>query len=205
MKNILSNQRGALFGIDARIMLAIFSGLAVVTGVSMGGILTGSKATGVIKDAETIQNAVAAIQQDFGAPIHNLSGVNSTKDLISLFKMDATYLDTERQKNWLGPYIDAMPIDSNFVQNRFFGPMALEVKKRDRGTCSTANSSPCYYWLRIGKVPLEIAGKVDEQIDGSKNAATGKVQVQTIGSASPIYNNWGPNALFIRLGAAIKR
>ncbi len=210
MYNLFNKQRGAMFGIDARLMLAIFSGLSVVTGLSMAGILTGSKATGVSKDVETITNAIASIQQDFGGPIHTISGSSGAKNLIALFDLDTAYISTADQDKWLGPYIEELPIDSGYAQNRFYGRMTLEMKQKNKANnCSTSDYRPCYYWLTIAKVPDAVAEKFNNQVDGTSegsNANTnGNVRWDTYASGHASYATLGPNHLWVRVGAAIKR
>lgn len=198
MQVLLNQQRGALFGIDARLMLAIFSGLTVVAGASVGGILSSSKVTGLSKDINTYRNAVESIQHDLGNNIHSITSSSASKNFIALFELDNTYLDTPRQKKWLGPYIEPHNIDSGKAQHRFFGDIGLIFKEHDGTTnCATTNRNPCFYWLTITDVPLAITEKYNEQVDGTETTAKSSGVIQWSGT--------GPTTLSVRLTSAIKR
>ena len=110
MKKILS-QRGAMFGLDARIALAIIAALSLVGGVTMFTTSSEIHAKSLVKDLEAYKTAINSMQYDFKArPTAAITVAGDTQKVIRALQ-DKTEVDAAYQPRWLGPYLKARTND----------------------------------------------------------------------------------------------
>lgn len=190
---ILLNQNGAMFGLDARIAMAIFSALIVVVGyVGFGRIQTARQAA-LVADVDAIENALTNYQADLGTFYmftleKSYDTGDTTEDITALW--DKSKVKQGFQGRWNGPYLHrtsrARPP---------YGLFSVSYATEDRDTECTSQTK-CYVWLSLTKVPAEVWGAVDNYYDdtGSQTPETetarirtGKVQADTEGQTRTLY------------------
>ena len=147
------NQKGAMFGLDARVALAIFGGLSVIAGAAVFGTISETRVTSLITEFDNISKGYINYVFD--------TGVDTTTFGDMLSDPGAPVV------NWSGPYL-TMANNDQVVYGTYSYGMGLD----SAGTTpsSTAAScvagAVCYVWLQLDEIPESIAELVDQQIDG---------------------------------------
>ncbi|MFT7144993.1 MAG: hypothetical protein ACI9TY_001830 [Alphaproteobacteria bacterium] len=151
--NKLKSQRGALFGMDARITLAIFSGLSVIAGTAGYGYMQQTQITSVSTELDNISKAYTNFMLDTSV------NTNTFSDLLN---------NDGGQLGWSGPY---MHMSSE--RHVSFGIYSLEYgieMRKVKGTTPRPCINPrdlCFVWLKLSDVPAVLASSVDEHLDGA--------------------------------------
>lgn len=188
----LDKQKGAMFGLDARIALVIITGLSVVAGASMIQILSDRRMDTLLFEQDKYGSAVAAIQEDLKTNIHD-SLTTSNDENAYLALVDSSLLTTAAQNNWLGPYLK----DYYSNNHKQYGVMTLARENTDiSGSCSAAEITgrECFYYLTISQVPQDVIDKLNTALDGSEGSpgTQGNVQWDSIsGSTARVYMRLG--------------
>ncbi len=166
----MNNQRGAMFGLDARIALAIFGVLSVVAGVSSINVLSSAGVTALATELNNLKKAY----QEF-----NLSTGDYTDKFMDLIKNESDTI------GWNGPYIDLLSDKS-----RTYGVYSFTEGRQD------VNGVPpieclggiCGVWLKLTGVKDSVAEKIDKQFDAeaSPNSGVLRIEFQT-GGTDDIY------------------
>lgn len=166
------NKKAAMFGLDARIALAIFGALSVISGAALYSAIQESKTVALITKLKEVEKAMEQYYLDVGAdfPTHKLSE-----------------LVTSTEKGWNGPYIN-YPISTGNTDQLIFKDLPnTEMYNsvfsdetfpniQDSVACSSSNN--CYQWLSFAE-PIaynNIKSTWEElslRIDGDKNLYTG--------------------------------
>ena len=89
--------KAAMFGLDARIALAIFGALSVISGAALYSAIQESKVTALIVDMNELAKASEAYLLDTGVELNI-----SSNDIY----LDARKLHTDTATGWNGPYIN---------------------------------------------------------------------------------------------------
>ena len=171
-------KKGAMFGLDARIALAIFGALSVISGAALYSAIQEAKVTQFIANTEELAKAYTQYTLDTG---HDLPFISVAIGVA----LNVEELVTSTEKSWKGPYV-SWKVDSG-VKYRFedyedYGKYHIYKSKSDNLVCETA--LPCYIWIRIGDVSSDMAKKVDLKIDGVDDATTGRIFYKSKGDGS---------------------
>lgn len=149
----LHSQRGAMFGLDARIALAIFGGLSIITGAALFSAISQTTTTALVTELDNIGKGYTNYVLD--------TGVDTT---------DITTLKSDTVAGWQGPYIALQdPAD-----HPKYGALAL-VRFSDAawtdgvGVASTATND--WVWISLTGVDFSLADKMDQQVDGTAAGA----------------------------------
>ncbi len=162
-----ASQTGALFGLDARIAMAIFAVIALVAGAVVMANLDSSKAKSLSSELADIGRAVEAIQHDTRVDLFDALEDPSEKNAFSALYDNLLLKEKDNIRGrWLGPYI-------NFVSNRHtsFGEMVLQKHPAKHVEDCTDPDALCYVWLVYSNVKLNIIAEVNEIIDGKGEGA----------------------------------
>lgn len=184
MFKFFKKQRGAMFGLDARIALSIFAGLSVVTGVSMIQVLKDNRAEKILLEREKVASAVDALQEDIGTYLYDEI---STQNWGNLYRAltDGSVFNAATRPKWNGPYIDG---DFSSISHPEFRAIRLRFMPTaaDVRNCTVAEirGRLCSYFLVLGwptthPVPTQIINKLNDQLDGpgeSTPESNGKVR-----------------------------
>lgn len=158
---IIHSQRGALFGLDARIAMAVFAVLTLVAGAAVLGNLDSSRAKSLAAEIADIGRAVEGIHADLKTDIFKALDEPSEKNaFVALFD---NLVVTERgnlRGRWVGPYV-------NFTsaQHPRYGEMVVQKHPADHSQDCNPDEL-CYLWVVYSNVKLDIIDEVNEIVDG---------------------------------------
>ena len=172
--NFMTNQRGALFGLDARIALAIFGVLSVVAGVAIVTSIDGTRAQVMATELADTTQALESFHHDLKTDIFlSLSSPTENGAFQALYDNSVIMERDNLKARWNGPYIKA----SSNIHPRY-GAMSL-TKAGPLHTMACAPEELCYLYLVYSNVKTDIALKANEVLDGPDEvdpAAQGRLQ-----------------------------
>jgi hypothetical protein len=171
-QRVVTNQRGAMFGLDARVALAIFGIISVVVGTAIFGNMGDFNARAFAKELREMHVAIEGLHTDLQTNVRNrLVTVNDTNAFAALYDRDL--LTAVGQQRWLGPYIN-----HRSTTHPLYGAMQLQRRAAANApaTACTATDGTCYMYLRYAAVPDNIIQALDQQFDGGDGAIAGQVQ-----------------------------
>lgn len=159
-RHLLRCNRGALFGIDARLALVIFAALSTGIGYYSMGKINQARTAAFIKELQHAATAVEQMQTDLGTflPYTLEGGSNGTRDFEVLYNRN--HLKPGYRRYWNGPYF--MP--QNGRQHPRFGQFSISYGTAERNPC-TDRKTQCYVWLTLTDVPAAVWDDVNSYID----------------------------------------
>ena len=163
-------KKGAMFGLDARIALAIFGALAVISGAALYSAIQESKVTSLLASISEMEKAYGAYYLDTGSHLEVDSGsVLKIEDLLS-----------STASGWKGPYSPLERVSSIYLKFQPYESVLYAIYKDDAfgdNVNATTCGAPCYVYVGIYDVPLEIRKKIDLRIDGVEDSQNGRVRL----------------------------
>tara|TARA_Y100001960_G_C14777149_1_gene884011 strand:+ start:1775 stop:2356 length:582 start_codon:yes stop_codon:yes gene_type:complete len=162
-------KKAAMFGLDARIALAIFGALSVISGAALYSAIEQSKLTAQLVSYKEIEKAIEQYYLDTGS-LPPLSTTTSTTDL-------SAYALVEKPSGvtgWNGPYLSYEKYasgDALMLNGSRFALMYKEPSNSLTGTC-TKSSAECMVFIWYGKVDLAFGKKMNEFIDNEDSTAS---------------------------------
>jgi type II secretory pathway pseudopilin PulG len=181
-------KKAAMFGLDARIALAIFGALSVISGAALYSAIQQAKATAAVVELEELAKAYQAYVLDTGSDIDYFSGSNLNVSTVDLIKSSVA--------GWNGPYTSIFSEDdifavgsSRYVNDKYEGIILLRLtdeitfgsytdSNSTQKTC-VGNNLACFNWVSFYNVKnIEFAKKIDVMIDGTEGANSGKLRVR---------------------------
>jgi len=176
------NQRGAMFGLDARIALAIFGGLTIITGAALFKAIGQTIATAQLVELENVNKAVMQYMLDTGG---SLPSSSILQNLIVDYGV----------VGWKGPYLSVESSAANSYLNvrgyivlpglpRSDSPWSATLT--DVPTTCVAVDPTCHYFAVFGLsgalggdlVPLDVHESLDEMVDGGDGYETGNYRMR---------------------------
>lgn len=167
------SQKAAMFGLDARIALAIFGALSVIAGASLYSAIQESTATALLTELTELQKAYEQYYIDTGTHINRTDAVTyEIKELIE---------DINSIPNWQGPYIgynklndtSKIVLDHPKYNNILIRRMSLQTW--DGGYIACGAEKDCALFVNINGIPKEnYALLIDNKVDGGDGANDGK-------------------------------
>ena len=179
-------KKGAMFGLDARIALAIFGALSVISGAALYSAIQDSKTVAIIADLEEMNKAYEQYLLDTGLelPVSQQSlYLNSHQLVDNNLAVDA----------WNGPYIGYETQGPNHVLKYPRGvDIFLAHGLSDTWTAWVGTSSDyqcvsnkiCAVYSGVDELTQSQAEAIDKYIDGSVDYYEGRVKI------FPISNNY---------------
>lgn len=178
----LRSQRGAMFGLDARIALAIFAGLSVIAGMAVFGTIRQTDIAALVSEFDNIGKGYINYTFDTGidVPVGTTAGLG----------IRALYENTPTATlGWQGPYITRSTPDHPRFGDYEIIQGFIDVAGADPG--ATAGGAINGAWLELTTVPCEIAINLDSSIDGASGTnTTGNLRYPTTcaaGSTGTVY------------------
>ena len=149
-----------MFGLDARIALAIFAVIAVVAGTAIVISMDSTRAKALAQELSETGKAIESICYDLRADLYPSLIQPSPKNAFTALFDSSVLKDTDNLRGkWLGPYIRATSTTSRY------GEMMIEARREKHAdTCEMG--APCYLWLTYAQVKKGIATEVNSVIDG---------------------------------------
>lgn len=181
MYNKNNLKHGAMFGLDARIALAIFGALSVISGASLFSAIQQSKVTQAIAQMKEVEKAISQQYLDTGSQME-LAGPHK-------FKISDLFVDNSKA-GWKGPYLPFEHEDpSKFFYLNSYGTISL-WSNESWGLNSTVApgqdiycdaGEPCSVWIGLYNVKKEIAEAIDKELDGVSDPTKGSVRLYEAG------------------------
>ena len=169
-------KRGAMFGLDARIALAIFGALSVISGAALYSAIQESKIVAYITSLEEVEKALEAYYLDTGS--------YPTLVANDHFGLEKLVVDPTDVPGWDGPYIGLDATNSRYLDFTVLGGSVLGVNYgKDTNWTSRINCTSmlagqtCSLWIATQWSAKAIAQAIDVRVDGILGASTGNVRL----------------------------
>tara|TARA_Y100001960_G_scaffold333703_1_gene440403 strand:+ start:680 stop:1297 length:618 start_codon:yes stop_codon:yes gene_type:complete len=181
----LKFKKAAMFGLDARIALAIFGALSVISGAALYSAIGKSNATAVIADMREVGKAWESYYLDTGSTLPVRSAT------VSDWKHYSYNLSGLVQSNsvsgWNGPYIShpLSTVPEYLDYERFTNSSILMEVLTDKDWSATTwenevcndASDTCYVWVGFnGLNNATLISNMDEIVDGGDGAGSGDLR-----------------------------
>lgn len=176
-------KKGAMFGLDARIALAIFGALSVISGAALYSAIQQAKITQYITDMTELGKAYEAFLLDTGVELTR----DNNGDGDPVFGRSGYLIENPTNiAGWNGPYISYEKYgSSNYLKHNETQDYIIVDFAEDKdwtsvtdnrasgAACVTANTT-CWAWVRLqGNFNLSLMQAMDKEIDGDDSAWTG--------------------------------
>ncbi|HAG52881.1 MAG TPA: hypothetical protein DCL21_03745 [Alphaproteobacteria bacterium] len=167
-------KRGAMFGLDARIALAIFGALSVISGAALYSAIKQANTTQVVAQLQEYAKGIEQYLLDTGGDI---STVNEQVNAINLVE------NKDSNVGWSGPYFSAkksvndfelldIPYGSN--KHMFIKEAKASISWSDPGAADCDGSNDCYLWVELNCFSNIEVKTLDIVFDGVNDSANGK-------------------------------
>lgn len=167
-----NSQSGAMFGLDARIALAIFGLLSVVAGATAVSIFSEAGVTALNTELENMKKAYTEFY---------IATNEETLKFTDLVNNDSGF------SGWKGPYVDGLTSD----KSRLYGTYSLMEGRLDVNGVppSECLGGICGTWIKLTKVKDSLAKSAHKHMTGNEaNLASGVMRVEmTPGPTDDIY------------------
>jgi hypothetical protein len=182
-------KKGAMFGLDARIALAIFGALSVISGAALYSAIQDAEAMAVLTELEEIGKAWEAYYLDTG---ETLDFANNTTPASAGFVRGKIHdlINNPGLNGWAGPYL-SYPIrpddlsDNSLVHPKYDYVYIMHLTNAsDWGDSTTLASAycndaadECSIWAYISgmdEAPAGIHDLIDQKVDGGDGSTAGK-------------------------------
>ncbi len=183
------NQKGAMFGLDTRLTLAIMAAMTLVVGYYSIARIQDAKEGALLKELTNYEDAFLAYQADMGTFIMFTlnGGSDGTRDVEALW--DQSEVATGFQNRWGGPYYKYRDYTSDHLT---YGDFTMTYGQADANMSACTSSTDCHAWLTLTDVPLNVWLSINSIVDESLGSNTeaspedeGKVRADSIAS-SPV-------------------
>lgn len=186
------NKKAAIFGLDARIALAIFAVLGILTVAGMMITITQAKGGQVLSDLRAVEVAYRTFKQDTQYKLTQYSTnpyFYNTAELVTLTK-DINKPYTVKYK---GPYLDfKQGATTNFVVHPSTKNNIAIVSRRynnwdtaDKTEKCTGND--CFTWVTMFGLDCAIANEIDVAVDAHSTPNTGTVRAEQDGNKCSVH------------------
>lgn len=173
LKKTLSSQMGAIFGLDARVALAIFAVLSVVAGASAVLSVQSIRAKSLANEMSAFGTAIEGLHHDLKTDIFSALITPSDQGAFQALYDNIVLEETLMRGRWLGPYVNVNSNTHPHFGERIIAKRGENIKEE----CSLDNN--CFLWLIYSKVTLEATKEANLLLDGrnEENAQTnGRLQ-----------------------------
>ncbi len=177
-------KKAAMFGLDARIALAIFGALSVISGAALYSAIQESKVIATVVDLNEANKAWEAYYLD--------TGVEVPYGSVGIY--DSSYLVEDNSvSGWNGPYLPFVKDSSSPLRikhNNYSQLLFVNAKDETWGEggddwtdhLCPSGGDKCYSWsMLIGSKDLSFVKALDLKIDGVDNAQEGNFRYYSSG------------------------
>jgi hypothetical protein len=200
MNKLLRNKikAGAMFGLDARIALAIFGALSVISGAALYSAIKQSNVTKVITEMNEVGKAIEAYYLDVGEIPPRVSTDSSNDEF---YRIRTANLVEDTNSLWKGPYIGDVASGASLVYTGYGSKLAVILRDDiswgswNSGKCIAGNK--CHIWIYFtGIKDRALVDAIDMEIDGEYNLSEGNFRYGYANDASQhrIYYKYMPIA-----------
>ena len=182
--NMYFTKKGAMFGLDARIALAIFGALSVISGAALYSAIQESKVVSMVSQLEEISKGYVSYYLDTGSELPERGAISNDLLVESLYTDDGT-------AGWNGPYFTPTTkvVNYAFRHKYSYSEVSTYIQKcgYDFGGDFSSTSCPtctagmnCSIFIKLMSMDngLSIAYNLDKKIDNSDGFDKGKFRIQ---------------------------
>ena len=169
-------QKGAMFGLDARIALAIFGALSVISGAALYSAIQESKLVAYIASLKEVEKSIEAYYLD--------TGKYPTLVENDHLGLETLIVDPTGVTGWNGPYISLNQTNARYLDFLHLGGTVLgvnygkDVSWTSRISCVTMTAGQqCLLWIATQWNPKSISEAIDLRVDGTLDHANGNVRL----------------------------
>jgi type II secretory pathway pseudopilin PulG len=168
--------KGAMFGLDARIALAIFGALSVISGAALYSAIKDAKVTAFITEVDNISKAYEQYLLD--------TGVEPVDQNYFTPKMSELVVNDAGVSNWNGPYlpytkygtVGAVTDSKYFIDFRRTSNESWGLGHPTQTDIYTNCESNCYIYLDYNGVTQQFIDDIETKIDGTIDYTQGRVR-----------------------------
>jgi len=178
-------KKGAMFGLDARISLAIFGALSVISGAALHSAIEESSIVSLVTELDEVSKAIQAYILDTGEDL--------SKPTPSTHKYEELIVKPSGITGWRGPYFplkEGIHAQGYSVNHPVYGNLLVRGLNHDLGGANYSNGctvAPCYYWLQVNNIPEDLVSEIDVYVDDATSIDSGSVRVIDIDKRSLFY------------------
>jgi type II secretory pathway pseudopilin PulG len=193
---MLRVKKAAMFGLDARIALAIFGALSVISGAALYSAIQNAKVVQQVTFIKELEKAWEAYYLDTGADLKLYGDYRNTYNLAvneNIKGWDGPYiaLDTQYTSGaaslLINPFITANKIHMlNANSQPTWGGDTSLTSWDNEGICTAGD---CYIWIPLRVSSLAIADAIDKYVDGTNDRFNGRIKV-TINTSNDTAAVW---------------
>tara|TARA_Y100001960_G_C14768695_1_gene878549 strand:- start:2661 stop:3260 length:600 start_codon:yes stop_codon:yes gene_type:complete len=175
---LINTKKAAMFGLDARIALAIFGALSVISGAALYSAIQDAKVTAIITELNEVGKAYDQYYLDVGEEL-TLSGEN--------FYLLNAELFASSKAGWKGPYLSGAPRSTVWTDKEYgFQELrdgtwnGITPTDRTEARCTKTDiSGSCAVWATVllGANKGDLARAIDLKVDGVVDGTTGNVRL----------------------------
>ena len=192
---MLNIKKAAMFGLDARIALAIFGALSVISGAALYSAISNAKATSLIADLNEIGKAWEQYYLDTG---QNLPQLSTSSTVYGFYVLKNNFLTEDSGvSGWNGPYLP-YSATTDFQRHTRYGKVYVHIISNDEdwGIPTTTDWNPdgrcisgkkCSIWVGIDGIDdsdVGVINKIDDLIDGSDGGDKGNIRHDKISTSA---------------------
>jgi hypothetical protein len=167
-------KKGAMFGLDARIALAIFGALSVISGAALYSAIQDSRVTAILTEMDNVGKATTAFYLDTGIYPPAESATNT---------LDAIRLTTDTtptgMSGWQGPYLSFEDgATARMLDHSIYGEVALMAAidgnwsdAEGAGSKCLTGSTSCSVFVCYSGLSDDIQAALEAKADGATGAA----------------------------------
>lgn len=190
-------KKAAMFGLDARIALAIFGALSVITGAALFSAIGNAKATALLTEMQEVGKAFEQYYLDTGLYLPPFSTVTTENNYYALQTRELVE-NTKNYKNWNGPYLSyaAQTTGNTYVLKYPTHGTIMAIKTGDYAdwgdnagwsAAKCTSGKKCYLWVTFTSVPNDSMAKIiDKAIDKGDGSNKGNFRWGSAGTTVPI-------------------
>lgn len=169
----IQNQKGAIFGLDARITLAIFSSLSVLAGYTITTNMDYITGGALTDELHNISNAIDGYHHDLKQDIYKTLVSPTSENAIGALYDNEFVSPGKFRARWIGPYMEYRS-----TTHPKYGEMTIEKRTEKFKDQCQGTSSICYLYVSFEHVPIGTLEKVNEDYDGEEVAPELEGRVQ---------------------------
>lgn len=173
--------KGAMFGLDARIALAIFGALSVISGAALYSAIQDAKTTAYITSLQEVGKAWEQYYLDTGQNLRKRSSDSSNP---LFYALENKYLvEDPSVTGWKGPYIN-YNVENYYLKDNTIGSIYMltltdentwgETSGWGAGICSSSKN--CFIWIHTATTDKSLVNALDNKIDGSIDGINGNLK-----------------------------
>lgn len=162
----MQNKKGAMFGLDARIALAIFCIMSITVGLESYKILSDINIEKVLAESSTIGTAVEDYQKTMNKSIFDTLDGALSADAKETAAFNALHtnanLQTPYDTKWNGPYLKSSYVNNTepYLNTQY---RLVRLSENANSVCNDTKENPCYVFLKFKDITDKKCDKFEEK------------------------------------------